>query len=319
MTWDSIWTIIRNIIDIAIVWGILYYVFKNFIEEYQKGRTPNPDILCNKYIKFDCFLDYAKENGFDMIATGHYIKSENGHYYKALDSNKDQSYFLAQVDKKALDLCLFPLGDIVKEEVRKIAETLNLNVANKKDSTGICFIGERDFRKFLSNYIPMKKGKIIDVDTLEVIGNHNGVYYYTIGQRKGFGVGGNKGPYYCVGKNVKENLLYLTSITNEQYLYSDCAFISGINWLNKLDIDGKLIQCKFRYRQKDNDVFIKIVSESEAILTYPNKIKAVTPGQQAVFYYNDEMIGGGIIDKTYLNGVDLCEYFDNKVLNNYHE
>ena len=165
----------------------------------------------------------------------------------------------------------------------------------------------------------MKKGKIIDVDTLEVIGNHNGVYYYTIGQRKGFGVGGNKGPYYCVGKNVKENLLYLTSITNEQYLYSDCAFISGINWLNKLDIDGKLIQCKFRYRQKDNDVFIKIVSESEAILTYPNKIKAVTPGQQAVFYYNDEMIGGGIIDKTYLNGVDLCEYFDNKVLNNYHE
>lgn len=295
------------------------YVFKNFIEEYQKGRTPNPDILCNKYIKFDCFLDYAKENGFDMIATGHYIKSENGHYYKALDSNKDQSYFLAQVDKKALDLCLFPLGDIVKEDVRKIAENLNLNVTNKKDSTGICFIGERDFRKFLSNYIPMKKGKIIDVDTLEVIGDHNGVYYYTIGQRKGFGVGGNKGPYYCVGKNVKENLLYLTSITNEQYLYSDCAFISGINWLNKLDIDGKIIQCKFRYRQKDNDVFIKMVSNSEAILTYPNKIKAVTPGQQAVFYYNDEMIGGGIIDKTYLNGVDLCEYFDNKVLNNYHE
>ena len=298
------------------------YVFKNFIDEYQKGRTPNPDILCNKYIKFDCFLDYAKELGFDRIATGHYIKADDNnprHYYKAFDLNKDQSYFLAQVDKAALDYTLFPLGDIDKSEVRRIANELNLNVANKKDSTGICFIGERDFRKFLTNYIPMKKGKIIDIDSLEVIGEHEGSYYYTIGQRKGFGVGGNRGPYYCVGKNVDKNYIYLTSIENEDYLYSDKAYITNINWLQDIDINDKLIQCKFRYRQKDNDVYIKKVSENEAILTYPNKIKAVTPGQQAVFYLNDEMLGGGIIDKTFINDIDMQEFLDNKVLKSIHE
>ena len=173
-------------------------VFRNFIDEYEKGRTPNPDILCNKYIKFDHFLNFAKNNGFEKIATGHYFRSvkENSEfrYYKAHDRNKDQSYFLAQVDKNALDQSIFPLGDIDKEEVRKIAHELDLNVADKKDSTGICFIGERDFRRFLMNYIPMKKGKIVDIDTKEVIGEHEGVYYYTIGQRKGFGVGGNRGP-----------------------------------------------------------------------------------------------------------------------------
>lgn len=298
------------------------YVFKNFIDEYQKGRTPNPDILCNKYIKFDCFLDFAKEKGFDMIATGHYIKALDGDirkYYKALDSNKDQSYFLAQVDKKALDLCLFPLGDIVKEDVRKIANELNLDIANKKDSTGICFIGERDFRKFLTNYIPMKKGRIIDIDTLEIIGEHEGVYYYTIGQRKGFGVGGNKGPYFCVGKNVKENLLYLTSIKNEEYLYSDKAYIKDINWLSNIDIDNKEIQVKFRYRQKDNNVIFKKINDKEAYLLYPNKIKAVTPGQQAVFYLNDQLLGGGVIENTYLNDVDLSLIYDQKVLKHFHE
>ncbi len=176
------------------------HVFKNFIEEYEKGRTPNPDILCNKYIKFDYFLRFAKEKGFDHIATGHYFKAveENGkrHYYKAFDLNKDQSYFLAQVSREALDQTLFPLADIDKTEVRRVAHELDLEIADKKDSTGICFIGERNFRQFLSNYIPMKKGKIIDIDTLEEVGEHDGVYYYTIGQRKGFGVGGNKGPYY---------------------------------------------------------------------------------------------------------------------------
>lgn len=298
------------------------FVFKNFINEYQKGRTPNPDILCNKYIKFDCFLDYAKDLGFERIATGHYIKADDNnprHYYKAFDLNKDQSYFLAQVAKDALDYTLFPLGDIDKSEVRRIANELNLNVANKKDSTGICFIGERDFRKFLTNYIPMKKGEIIDIDTLEVIGEHEGSYYYTIGQRKGFGVGGNRGPYYCVGKNVNKNYIYLTSIENEDYLYSDKAYITNINWLQDIDINNKLIQCKFRYRQKDNDVYIKKISNTEAILTYPNKIKAVTPGQQAVFYLNDEMLGGGIIDKTYINDVDMQEYLDNKVLKSINE
>ena len=292
-------------------------VFRNFIDEYKAGRTPNPDILCNKYIKFDSFLKFAKEKGFDAIATGHYIKAvdgDNREYHKAHDLSKDQSYFLAQVAKPALDYCLFPLGDIDKTEVRKIANELNLSIANKKDSTGICFIGERDFRKFLQNYIPMKPGKTVDIDSLEVIGEHEGVYYYTIGQRKGFRVGGNRGPYYCVGKNVKENLLYLTSVQNEDYLLSDKAYINGINWISDKDIDDIDIQCKFRYRQPDQEVHIKRISDTEAILTYPQKIKAVTPGQQAVFYLNGELLGGGIIDKTYNGDFELAKYLDERVL-----
>ena len=282
-------------------------VFQNFIEEYERGRTPNPDILCNKYIKFDHFLRFAMEKGFDRIATGHYFKSKEVdgqlRYFKAADLNKDQSYFLAQVDKKALDLSVFPLGDIDKGEVRRIAHQLDLPIADKKDSTGICFIGERNFREFLKNYIPMKSGDIIDIDTLDVVGQHEGVYYYTIGQRKGFGVGGNRGPYFCVGKDVKKNILYLTSVKNEEYLYSDSVYISGINWIRKIN-DGD-IQCKFRYRQSDNQVHIKLLSDNEALLTYPQKIKAVTPGQQAVFYDDGELLGGGVIENTYINGEDL--------------
>ncbi len=292
-------------------------VFKNFIDEYQKGRTPNPDILCNKYIKFDYFLRFAKDNGFDRIATGHYFKAletEDGiRYFKAADLNKDQSYFLAQVDKAALDLCLFPLGDIDKGEVRKFAHELDLPIADKKDSTGICFIGERNFREFLKNYIPMKPGKIIDIDTLEVIGDHEGVYYYTIGQRKGFGVGGNRGPYFCVGKDVVKNELYLTSIQNEDYLYSDSALITDINWISSFN--SKDIQCKFRYRQADNDVHIEKIDDNSAMLTYPQKIKSVTPGQQAVFYLNGELLGGGVIETVYRDGIDVNKWLYDRVNN----
>lgn len=294
------------------------YVFKNFIDEYEKGRTPNPDILCNKYIKFDYFIRFAKENGFDKIATGHYFKSvekDNGiKYYKALDLSKDQSYFLAQVSKDALDYSLFPLGDIYKSDVRKIAHDLDLVIADKKDSTGICFIGERNFREFLKNYIPMKPGKIIDIDTLETIGDHEGVYYYTIGQRKGFRVGGNKGPYYCVGKDVKKNELYLTSVNNEDYLYSDRAYITDINWIENIK-EEKDIQCKFRYRQEDNPVHIKKLDNNSAMLYYPQKIKAVTPGQQAVFYSNGQLLGGGVIENTYIGDNDLNEWLINRVNN----
>ncbi len=292
-------------------------VFKNFIDEYQKGRTPNPDILCNKYIKFDYFLRFAKDNGFDRIATGHYFKAletEDGiRYFKAADLNKDQSYFLAQVDKAALDLCLFPLGDIDKGEVRNIAHELDLPIADKKDSTGICFIGERNFREFLKNYIPMKPGKIIDIDTLEVIGDHEGVYYYTIGQRKGFGVGGNRGPYFCVGKDVVKNELYLTSIQNEDYLYSDSALITDINWISSFN--SKDIQCKFRYRQADNDVHIEKIDDNSAMLNYPQKIKSVTPGQQAVFYLNGELLGGGVIETVYRDGIDVNKWLYDRVNN----
>lgn len=294
------------------------YVFKNFIDEYSCGRTPNPDILCNKYIKFDYFLKYALNNGFDKIATGHYFKSEmvdgEYHYYKAHDLSKDQSYFLAQVDKSALDLCLFPLGDIDKTEVRRIANVLELSIANKKDSTGICFIGERNFREFLKNYIPMKEGNIVDIDTNEVIGRHQGVFYYTIGQRKGFNVGGNRGPYYCCLKDVESNTLYLASIKNESYLDSDKALITGINWIRDIE-DGSNIQCKFRYRQPDQEVKLVKVDKDSAYLVYPQRIKAVTPGQQAVLYKDGELLGGGIIDKVYLEGIDKEEMLKKRIAN----
>ena len=294
------------------------YVFKNFIEEYSKGRTPNPDILCNKYIKFDYFLKYALDLGFDRIATGHYFKAREDNneitYHKAYDLNKDQSYFLAQVDKKALDMCLFPLGDIDKTLVRDLAHELKLKIADKKDSTGICFIGERDFRQFLKNYIPMKPGKIIDIDTLEHIGDHEGVYYYTLGQRKGFGVGGNRGPYYCAGKDVENNILYLASINNEQYLFSDKALIDHINWLADLPAEMD-IQCKFRYRQNDNEVHLHKNDDGSVYLTYPQKIKAVTPGQQAVFYKDGMLLGGGTIEKTYIDDIEVADLLKNRVSN----
>lgn len=285
------------------------HVFRNFVEEYGKGRTPNPDILCNKYIKFDSFLRYAMENGFDMIATGHYFKREDRdgdvRFLKAFDRNKDQSYFLAQVSRDALAKSLFPLGDITKPEVRRIAEDLGIPVADKKDSTGICFIGERNFREFLKNYLPMKEGDIIDLADGKVIGRHQGVYYYTLGQRKGFAVGGENGPYYCAGKDVKKNELYLTSHKDESFLYSDQAEIGGINWIRRPE-EGPL-QVKFRYRQEDQKVTLKHTGEDRVMLSYPQGIKAVTPGQQAVFYQNDELLGGGVIEETFVCGESSAE------------
>lgn len=273
-------------------------VFTNFISEYKKGRTPNPDILCNKYIKFSAFLKFAHANGFPYIATGHYFKRVNNAFYKADYIPKDQSYFLAQVAKEALLCSYFPLGCYSKPQVREIANQLNLPIARKKDSTGVCFIGERNFRQFLKNYIPMKAGNIRDIYSGEILGQHEGVYYYTIGQRKGFNVGGENGPYYCAGKDIKNNELYLASYKDESFLYSDEALIKEVNWLKKIG-DGP-IQVKFRYRQPDQQVYLKILDDSSVSLLYPQKIKAVTPGQQAVFYLNNELVGGGIIEETYL-------------------
>ena len=283
-------------------------VFQNFITEYKSGRTPNPDILCNKYIKFNAFLKYAQEKGFDYIATGHYFlkeeKEDGFHYMKAFDINKDQSYFLAQVNKDALDVSLFPLGKLTKPEVRKIAEDIGLYVAEKKDSTGICFIGERNFREFLKNYIPMKEGNIIDISNGDIIGRHQGVYYYTIGQRKGFAVGGANGPYYCAGKDVFKNELYLCPAKDTSYLISDAALITDINWIKK--IADQDIQVKFRYRQADQEVHLKHLDDGNILLTYPQGIKAVTPGQQAVFYDHGELLGGGVIDDVYVNNESVA-------------
>ncbi len=284
-------------------------VFKTFLEEYKKGRTPNPDILCNRYIKFDSFMKFAEEQGFDTVATGHYakMKRSNGvsEICKADDRNKDQSYFLAEINRKVLDHVLFPLGEIDKPEVRRIAEELHLSIAKKKDSTGICFIGERNFRQFLSNYLPMKPGKIINVITKEEVGRHTGVMYYTIGQRKGLDIGGI-GPFFVVGKNVEKNELYVVDSEHQDLLYSDSCIVTGVNVLadRELPMD---CTAKFRYRQADNDVHISWLDETTLKVDFPQKIRSITPGQEAVFYDGDVMIAGGKIEQIFKDGEDLMQ------------
>lgn len=284
-------------------------VFQTFLVEYKHGRTPNPDILCNRYIKFDSFMKFAKEKGFDTVATGHYSKMgvENGVHVlqKADDRNKDQSYFLAEINREVLDHVLFPLGEIDKPEVRRLAQELDLSIAKKKDSTGICFIGERNFRQFLSNYLPMKPGKIINIADHKEVGTHQGVMYYTIGQRKGLDIGGI-GPFYVVGKDVEKNELYVTDEEHQDWLYSESCSIIDVNWL----ADRKLpLECsaKFRYRQQDNPITLKEGPNGTLIAEFKEPTRSVTPGQEAVVYDGDTVICGGKIDIVYKDGKDLME------------
>ena len=287
------------------------YVFSYFLEEYNKGRTPNPDIFCNKYIKFDAFLKFARDQGCDFIATGHYAKrvdKEDGvvELHKAYDLNKDQTYFLSQINNDQIASCLFPLGDIDKPKVREIAKELNLNVADKKDSTGVCFIGERNFKEFLKNYIPANKGKIIDINSNEVVGEHDGVMYYTIGQRKGLGIGGISGreprSWFVCYKDVKNNILYVADEKEDEHLFSDRAIIKNINWLAERTNDPLHVGCKFRYRQQDNGVTLKFIDDDTIELIFDEPYKAVTTGQAAVFYMGTRMLGGGIIEEIYYKG-----------------
>ena len=283
------------------------HVFSFFISEYESGRTPNPDILCNKYIKFDAFLKFAKDNGCDMIAMGHYAKrvEKDGLFYlaKCKDTNKDQTYFLSQINEEQIKSCLFPLGDIDKSEVRRIAHELDLeSVMDKKDSTGVCFIGERNFREFLKNYIPAQKGNIIDIDTGKKVGEHRGVYYYTIGQHKGLGIGGISGEtatgWFIVKKDAKKNILYVTRGDSQKYLMSNKCIVRKLNFINKNEKFPQKVGVKFRYRQPDHEATINLAND-EIICEY-DYYKAVTPGQEAVFYNKEGlMIGSGTIDEVY--------------------
>ncbi|HHX16833.1 MAG TPA: tRNA 2-thiouridine(34) synthase MnmA [Mollicutes bacterium] len=271
-------------------------VFSYFLEELKKGRTPNPDIMCNKYIKFDSFVKEAIKLGADYIATGHYARIVNNKLLKGSDDNKDQTYFLSQLSKKQLEKVLFPIGHLPKQEVREIALKLNLDTAEKKDSTGICFIGERNFKEFLSNYLPHQPGDIVNIETNEVMGRHVGLMYYTIGQRRGIEIGGSTDKIYAVGKSMKDNILYVAYGDNNEYLFSDSAIIESINWIS----DNKPTKCmaKFRYRQKDQPVELEYLDDDHIRVRY-NNIKAVTPGQACVFYLGDECLGGGIIKEIY--------------------
>lgn len=280
-------------------------VFKYFLEGYEKGRTPNPDVLCNREIKFGPFLEYAKSLGADYIATGHYAKvhRENGFTYlqKAKDTNKDQTYFLNQLNQEQLKNVIFPLGDLIKPDVRKIAEKYGLSTAEKKDSTGICFIGERRFRQFLKSYIPCNPGDIVDLAGNKV-GEHEGVIYYTLGQRKGLNIGGksdgNGKRWFVVDKNVKENKLIVSQGEPDE-LFSNGLVTYKVNWI-PFEPKEKEFECfaKFRYRQPDQKVKVKIESD-RVVVNFIEKQRAVTPGQYVVFYDEVNCLGGGVIEEIF--------------------
>ncbi len=271
-------------------------VFTYFLDELNKGRTPNPDVMCNKYIKFDAFFKKAKELGADFIATGHYARVIDGKLCKAVDDNKDQSYFLAYVDKNKFKEVLFPIGELTKPMVRKIAVELDLVTARKKDSTGICFIGERNFRNFLKNYLPNMPGDIVDIETKEVLGKHIGLMYYTLGQRRGLNLGGNELKHYVCEKDLKNNILYVANGDENKYLFTTSALIENFNFLT--DDRPSQCNCKFRYRQKDVSVNVEYLEDNMIKVSYTN-VKAVTPGQFCVLYNNDVCLGGGIIKETF--------------------
>ena len=272
------------------------YVFTYFLDELKKGRTPNPDIMCNKYIKFDMFVKEAKKLGADYIATGHYAKTHDGKLFRGIDNNKDQTYFLSQISKKQLENVLFPIGDLEKSEVRKIALEYNLITAKKKDSTGICFIGERNFKNFLTNYLPNTPGDIMIIENNKKIGRHVGLMYYTIGQRRGLNIGGFEDKLFVVGKDLNKNILYVSESENTPYLLSDSCIIDNVNWIS--DTKPTICTAKFRYRQKDNDVELEYLANGEILVKYKDKVKAVTPGQACVFYLESECLGGGIIKEV---------------------
>ncbi len=272
------------------------YVFTYFLDELKKGRTPNPDVMCNKYIKFDLFIKEAKRLGCDYIATGHYARLVNGKLLKGIDENKDQTYFLAQLTNKQLEDVLFPVGELSKQEVRELALKHDLNVAKKKDSTGICFIGERNFKKFLENYLPNQKGNIINLDNNDKVGEHSGLMYYTIGQRRGLNLGGNDTRSFVVGKNLNKNELYVSN--NEQLLISDSCIIDNVNLLTNEKIN--CCSAKFRYRSTDIKVNLEYLDDGSMLVKY-NSAKSVTPGQLFVLYLDDWCIGSGIIKEVRKN------------------
>jgi len=279
-------------------------VFEHFLQEYQAGRTPNPDILCNREIKFKVFLDYAKVLGADYIATGHYVRKavdDDGHtlLLKGLDNNKDQSYFLHAVGEAEFAKSLFPVGELEKPEVRRLAQEHDLITHNKKDSTGICFIGERRFKDFLQQYLPAQPGKIVD-DHGNHIGQHVGLMYHTIGQRQGLGIGGLKGasdePWYVAQKDLTNNELIAVQGKNHPLLLSDGLMAGQTHWINKPP-GTEHIRCmaKTRYRQPDQPCTVTIVNDQLQVM-FDEPQRAVTPGQSVVFYQGDICLGGGVIE-----------------------
>ncbi|MBQ9370207.1 MAG: tRNA 2-thiouridine(34) synthase MnmA [Clostridia bacterium] len=308
-TADDDFTDVRRIADKI---GIDYYavdlsdrylerVFSHFVDEYKKGRTPNPDVLCNREIKFDAFASFAETMEADYVATGHYADVSHGERHlllRSADENKDQTYFLNQITEAQLSNALFPLGKLQKGEVRAIAKEAGIPVWGKKDSTGICFIGERNFRRFLAQYIPMKEGDIVTTDGV-VVGKHNGVFYYTKGQRKGLGVGGggNGQPYFVVGKDVPNNRLIVTQGETD-LLYSSQLTVDEFHYISERLPQGESeVLVRVRHRQPLQRAVA--IAEGDAVtLRFEKKQRAVQEGQYAVVYQGRVCLGGGVIERS---------------------
>lgn len=309
--------------DVALVAdeiGIPYYsinfqkeywdrVFEYFLAEYRRGRTPNPDVMCNKEIKFKAFLDYAMDLGADYVATGHYAQVEKQadgtvKMLRGVDNNKDQTYFLSQLSQSQLSKVMFPLGGMEKKEVRAIAERAGLATAKKKDSTGVCFIGEKNFKHFLSQYLPAIGGRMKTLDGVDM-GSHDGLMYYTIGQRSGLGIGGTGNgnePWFVVGKDLTTNTLYVGQGFHNEALYADSLDASEIHFTTDTPLPSEFrCTAKFRYRQQDVPVTVYLKPEGQATVIFDEPVRAITPGQAVVFYDGMECLGGGLIDCAYQN------------------
>lgn len=275
-------------------------VFTHFLAEYKAGRTPNPDILCNKEIKFKAFLDYAKQRGADFIATGHYARILDQTYLlKGLDPDKDQSYFLHALNKTQLSQSLFPIGELCKKTVRDIAQEAGFHNYRKKDSTGICFIGERKFKTFLNDFLPAQPGNIRDLED-KIIGQHDGLMFYTIGQRQGLKIGGRKdagdAPWYVVAKRLQDNTLIVTQGHTHPALYTATLIAEQVHWINGLPLQFPLTAfAKTRYRQADQACIITPGHANQYNIEFMNPQRAVTPGQSIVFYQQSRCLGGGTI------------------------
>ncbi len=279
-------------------------VFTYFLDEYRRGRTPNPDVMCNREIKFGDFLQRANELGADYLATGHYARVERTEdgvttLLRGVDANKDQTYFLSALNQRQLAKAMFPIGHLPKPEVRRIAEEAGLYTAKKKDSTGVCFIGERNFKTFLSGYLPAQSGDMIDIRTGDVKGRHDGLMYYTLGQRQGLGIGGSGSgePWFVADKDLQRNILYVVQGERHESLYSQSLTATGMNWIVPHE-GSSPVKCtaKFRYRQQDQGVTVTMQEDGSALVVFDKPQKAVTPGQAVVLYDGDVCLGGGTID-----------------------
>ena len=276
-------------------------VFQLFLHEYRNGRTPNPDVVCNKEIKFKEFLNWARHLGADFIATGHYARIEKQQHYllkKAFDDRKDQSYFLHTLQQDALRYACFPLGEMRKTQVREQAKKLSLPTHDKKDSTGICFIGERRFSDFLSRFLPAQTG-LIKTLAGQTIGQHKGAYYYTIGQRQGLGIGGDGAAWYVADKDVKKNIVYVVQGHNHTALLKKVVLTEQLGWVSGLPPTVPMrCQAKIRYRQHEQDCVITRLGSEPSQIEFDQPQWAVTPGQSIVFYHDNECLGGGIIQSA---------------------